>query len=107
MRRSAALLLLAAAGSLAGAATPSSPVKLKKLDLALPGEERFFEGPAADTLNTNCTACHSAEMVLTQPSLSAHQWQATVKKMREIYKAPIAEEDDAAIVQALTTLSRE
>lgn len=102
----ATLLLAAAAGGCSRSEVDAAP-KLTKVDVTLPSEEAFFEGPQADTLNTNCTACHSAEMVLLQPSLSAMQWTSVVKKMREVYKAPIAEEDDADIVAALVALRRE
>jgi cytochrome c5 len=101
-----ALMLAVAAGGCSRSEVDAAPA-LTKVDVTLPSEEAFFEGPQADTLNTNCTACHSAEMVLYQPSLSAAQWASVVKKMREVYKAPIAEEDDADIVAALVALRRE
>lgn len=108
MRRMFCVLLLAAlVGGCSKSAADAAPVALKKVDVALPTDEAYFDGPQADTLNTNCTACHSAEMVRYQPSLTADQWKATVKKMREVYKAPIAEEDDADIVAALVALRRE
>ena len=43
-------------------------------------------------------------MALTQPALSADQWKATVTKMREVYKAPVAEKDVDAIVAYLTAM---
>ena len=55
-------------------------------------------GPSADAVNSNCLACHSAEMVLNQPRLSAAEWQGVVTKMRTAYKAPIEASDDAAII---------
>ncbi|KAJ8135218.1 hypothetical protein OY671_011569 [Metschnikowia pulcherrima] len=58
----------------------------------------YPDGPHADVINANCTSCHSASMALTQPALSADQWKATVTKMREVYKAPVAEKDVDAIV---------
>jgi len=56
-------------------------------------------------MNQNCTACHSASMVLAQPALSATQWKAEVEKMRNAYKAPVQEKDVPAIVAYLTALS--
>lgn len=100
------MLLAAAAAGCSRSEADAAPVPAK-VDVTLPSEEAFFDGPQADTLNTNCTACHSAEMVLYQPSLSSTQWAAVVRKMREVYKAPIAEEDDADIVSALVALRRE
>ena len=108
MRRIAAALLIA--GAIAGcskAAVDAAPVALAKVEVELPSDEAYFEGPQAETLNMHCTACHSAEMVMHQPTLSAEQWKSTVKKMREVYKAPIAPEDDADIVSALVALRRE
>lgn len=108
MRVFATGLLLA--GTIAGcskSAADAAPAALAKVEVELPGDEAYFEGPQAETLNTHCTACHSAEMVMHQPTLSADQWKSTVKKMREVYKAPIAPEDDADIVSALVALRRE
>ena len=68
-------------------------------------EAQYPDGPHADVINANCTACHSASMALNQPALSQDQWKAEVTKMREVYKAPIAEADVAAIVAYLTTMS--
>ena len=53
-------------------------------------------------INNNCIACHSAGMVLNQPSLSKPAWAAEVNKMINNYKAPIATEDVGAIVEYLT-----
>lgn len=64
----------------------------------------FPGGAAADPVNANCIACHSAGMVLTQPKLSAAVWQEEVNKMRLTYKAPIAEADVPAIVAYLASL---
>jgi len=47
---------------------------------------------------------HSAGMVLTQPHLSSADWQAEVEKMRNAYKAPIADADVPAIVDYLANL---
>ncbi|WP_150292849.1 hypothetical protein [Sphingobium estronivorans] len=74
--------------------------------VSLPVDDRQFpDGPHADVINANCTSCHSASMALTQPTLSAEQWKATVTKMKEVYKAPVAEQDIPAIVDYLTALS--
>ena len=68
-------------------------------------ETQYPDGLHADVINANCTTCHSASMALNQPALSQNQWKAEVTKMREVYKAPIAEADVAAIVTYLTTMS--
>lgn len=93
----------------APAAPPASVsaggVTLASTAIDLPGDEAAYpDGPHADLVNARCAACHSAAMVLTQPRLSAEQWAAEVTKMREVYKAPVAEAETAAIVAYLTAL---
>jgi hypothetical protein len=94
---------------LAAAATTSvsgQGVTLSSITVDLPDPGRLFPGgAAADAINNNCLACHSAGMVLTQPSLSRDQWQAEVDKMRNTYKAPVAPQDVAAIVDYLADRS--
>lgn len=89
-----------------GAASPAlaeTPIVLKSFSVSLPdGLEMFAGGPAADVVNNNCLTCHSREMVTVQPPLSPAAWTATVEKMRKVYKAPISDEDAAAIVSYLT-----
>lgn len=58
-------------------------------------DQRYPDGPHADVINANCTACHSASRVLIQPPSSADQWKAEVTKMRETYKAPMLREQIA------------
>ncbi|MFA6117573.1 MAG: hypothetical protein WC729_26515 [Sphingomonas sp.] len=69
-------------------------------------DDAYPDGPHADVINANCTSCHSASMARTQPRLSPEQWTAIVKKMRETYKAPVAETDVPTIVAYLTAMSR-
>jgi hypothetical protein len=75
---------------------------LKSVSVDLPaGDSVFPDGPGADAANNNCLACHSAEMVLNQPTLSKSQWRAEVEKMRMVYKAPVDATDVDAIVAYL------
>jgi len=79
--------------------------ELKSVKIDLPDSDRMFPtGPNSDAINNNCLACHSAGMVLNQPSLSKQAWAAEVNKMIDNYKAPIAPEDVGAIVDYLTAL---
>lgn len=124
MRRLPTFALLAAlasatlAVSAAGARKPEpAPARvtangftLTSSAIALPVEEPFFPdspdgGPKADTINADCTACHSASMTLTQPALSPEAWAGVVHKMRDVYHAPVPEEDVPAILAYLTHLS--
>lgn len=78
---------------------------LASSSIEMPIDDAMYpDGPHADVINANCTSCHSASMALTQPALSADQWKATVTKMREVYKAPVADKDVAAIVEYLVSL---
>jgi hypothetical protein len=77
---------------------------LRSVNVEFPDPGRLFPGgDRAEAINNNCLACHSAGMVLTQPYLSCAEWQSEVDKMRNIYKAPIAAEDVAAIVDYLAS----
>lgn len=78
----------------------------KSVNVDLPFGDRMFEGPGADAANNNCLACHSVGMVLTQPPLSRQTWEAEVAKMRNVYKAPIANEDVTPIVDYLSKLQK-
>jgi len=88
------------------AVAAAKPFELKSVTLDLPESDRVFPGPGADAANNNCLACHSAAMVLNQPPLTKATWEAEVKKMINAYKAPVAQEDVAAIVEYLSTLQR-
>jgi mono/diheme cytochrome c family protein len=81
------------------------PFELKSVKIDLPDSDRMFPaGSGSDAMNNNCLACHSAGMVLNQPSLSKQAWTAEVNKMINNYKAPVAPEDVGAIVEYLTVL---
>ena len=75
---------------------------LKSLKLNVPSSDTMFPaGPGSDAVNNNCLACHSADHVLNQPSLSREAWQEVVNKMITAYKAPISPDDAKAIVDYL------
>ena len=99
----AAILLIAA--SVSFAAWAATPLQLKSVKIDLPDSDKMFPGgPGSDAINNNCLACHSAGMVLNQPALSKQAWAAEVNKMINNYKAPVAPEDVATIVDYLTSL---
>ena len=94
------------------AATPvpaaEMPITLKSPSVDLPdGDAMFPDGPGAEAINGSCLACHSADMVLNQPALSRDHWMAEVNKMISAYKAPVAPEDVAAIVDYLVRIKGE
>jgi len=79
--------------------------QIKSTTVDLPaGDNLFPGGTAADAINNNCLACHSADMVLNQPALPRATWEAEVRKMIKVYKAPVDEADVAAIVDYLATI---
>jgi cytochrome c553 len=79
---------------------PSPAIKSTTVDLPA-GDNLFSGGADADAINNNCLACHSTEMVLTQPALPKAVWEAEVRKMINVYRAPIDEADVAGIVAYL------
>lgn len=96
------IIILGIAAPLAGAA---APIELKSVSFDLPDSDRMFpDGPGADAINNNCLACHSAGMVLNQPAMSKDAWKSEVNKMINNYKAPVAPEDVATIVEYLVAL---
>jgi mono/diheme cytochrome c family protein len=79
--------------------------ELKSLNLDVPvPDEMFPPGPGADAINGNCLACHSADHVMNQPSLTKEGWEEVVEKMITAYKAPISEKDASHIVDYLARL---
>ena len=103
-RVSLSALAISLTTSAAIAADPLTGFKSVNVDL--PFGDRMFEGPGADVVNNNCLACHSIGMVLTQPPLSRQTWEVEVAKMRNVFKAPIANEDVTQIVDYLSKLNK-
>ena len=75
---------------------------LKSPKVDVPTSDAMFpDGPGSEAINNNCLACHSADHVMNQPSLSKEGWEEVVAKMIKAYKAPIGPEDAEAIVAYL------
>ncbi|HET19130.1 MAG TPA: cytochrome c [Chromatiales bacterium] len=92
-----ALVIGAAPGSGACAAEPLGTVTIQ-----LPAEHAQYKpGPGVEVVRRHCTSCHSADYVYMQPPLTEAQWRATVAKMKNAMKAPIADGDVDAIVRYL------
>ena len=77
----------------------------KPISYKLPDETATFKpGPNLETVQNNCTACHSADYIKTQPQGPAFKkdfWQAEVTKMIKVYGAPIDDADVSKIVDYL------
>jgi sulfite dehydrogenase (cytochrome) subunit B len=95
----ALLLTLAAAACLGGSAS-AAPISY-----TLPDETAAFKpGPNLEVVQNNCTACHSADYISTQPrgpKFKKDFWQAEVTKMIKVYGAPIDDADVGKIVDYL------
>ncbi len=87
----------------APAPSPNAPQTfvLKSVSVELPTSDVDFPGANAQAITANCLACHSAGMVLTQPALANAAWVAIVEKMIHAYKAPVAQNEVAPIVDYL------
>jgi mono/diheme cytochrome c family protein len=96
----ALLLLTAAIAGLTLGAVTAAPVSY-----TLPDEIAALKpGPNLDVAQNNCTGCHSADYIQTQPrgpKFKKDFWQAEVTKMIKLYGAPIDDADVPKIVEYL------
>lgn len=72
-------------------------------EYALPEDTAVLKpGPNVEVAEANCQACHSVDYILTQPPQKGHDfWAAEVKKMIEVYKAPVDPADAGKITEYL------
>ena len=88
-----AVLALGAAGQ-----APSKSIQLPPDGVQL----RPSNLPGYAKAQTNCVACHSAEyMVYQPPSASRPYWEAMVKRMKLVFKAPLDDADMPEIIDYL------
>lgn len=89
----AALLCVATASSAATKTIQLPPDSAQLKPSTLPGYVKA---------QGNCVACHSAEYMLYQPPTAARPyWEAMVKRMKAVFKAPINDADMPEIVDYL------
>ena len=62
------------------------------------------QGPNVEIYTKNCLICHTARYVSMQPLFSKAVWQNEVKKMVDVYGAPISEPDQVLIVEYLVAV---
>jgi sulfite dehydrogenase (cytochrome) subunit B len=76
------------------------------VSFTVPDETAAFKpGANLDVVQNNCTACHSADYIKTQPrgeKFKKEFWAAEVTKMIKVYGAPIEDADVGKIVDYLT-----
>lgn len=71
-------------------------------DSEWPPETGMYKpGQGSELAQALCMNCHSVEYVSTQPPMPRKFWEATVKKMKDKYAAPLPD-DMTAIVDYLT-----
>ena len=101
------LLTLTGVVALAVSGSGLATVSAKPVSYKLPEETAAFKpGPNVEVVQNNCTACHSADYVKTQPEgpqFKKDFWQAEVTKMIKVYGAPIEDADVGKIVDYLAT----
>ncbi len=106
MKKLSTTLFFAAVAMTAMLATKPRLLEAKPVTYKLPGETTELKpGPNVETARNNCTACHSADYIKTQPQgpkFKKDFWQAEVTKMIKVYGAPIDETDVGKIVDYLT-----
>jgi mono/diheme cytochrome c family protein len=101
-----ALTLTSFAALMAGICDSSpSGAGARPVAYKLPNETATFKpGPNLEIVQSNCTACHSFDYVLTQPrgpKFKEDFWRAEVTKMIKVYGAPIDDADVGKIVEYL------
>ena len=100
------LLARAIVTTLTVASLGLADVHAAPVSYTLPDEIAAFKpGANLDTVQNNCTACHSADYIKTQPrgeKFKKDFWAAEVTKMIKVYGAPIEDADVGKIVDYLT-----
>jgi len=71
--------------------------------IELPAETAAYRpGPGVQQAQASCMICHSADYVAMQPPMPRKFWEATIKKMKDKYGAPMPE-DITPLVDYFTT----
>ncbi|UFZ06888.1 cytochrome c [Bradyrhizobium ontarionense] len=98
------LLAVILTSSLCWLASGPASVTAAPVNYQTPREAAAFKpGPNLEVVQGNCTACHSADYINTQPPMKNKKefWQAEVTKMVKVYGAPIDDSDVGKIVDYL------
>ena len=93
-------IAIAAASAAVLFAAEAAPISYQ-----LPAETAAFKpGPNLEVVMNNCSGCHSADYIITQPrdvKSKPDFWQTEVTKMIKVYGAPIDQADVGKIVEYL------
>lgn len=81
----------------------AAPTNSKTIQLPPDGTQLKASAlPGYAKAQSNCVACHSAEYMLYQPPTAPRPyWDAMVKRMKQVFNAPINEADMPEIVDYL------
>jgi sulfite dehydrogenase (cytochrome) subunit B len=83
------------------AANPAPPQGTVTIVLPSDTGMSFKPGPGVEIARTYCLTCHSSAYVSIQPHLTTAQWTAEVKKMKNVYGAPIPDDQVSTLVTYL------
>ncbi len=104
MNRKAFLPAMAAALAIAGFGWSNS-ARAGAKSIELPADGVVLKPsalPGYAKAQAICTACHSAEYMQYQPATAPRAyWEAMAKRMKLVFKAPVADEDIPLIVDYL------
>jgi cytochrome c5 len=105
MKRKILPLLAVGVAAFALSVQAKVPTTLKSVNVTLPESTTALpEGPNVKVVHDTCLGCHSAGMILNQPTMAKAAWEAEVNKMKNVYKAPVDPKTIPAIVDYLTAV---
>ena len=93
------MFALAGVGATAGTSAASSPEGLAVLQA---GE--LPSGPNFALYKASCLACHSSSYVIQAPNSPRGYWETEVKKMVDLYNAPLNDDSQRLIVDYLMSV---
>lgn len=73
--------------------------------IKLPPDNRLAKlkpGPGVEVTQAKCGLCHSADYIVTQPRSDGKRWAAAVRKMIQVYGAPLTEQEEKMVVDYLS-----
>src|ERR1700731_869 len=80
--------------------------KWTKVSVEMPASQTPFPpGDGSVIANAQCLICHSAGMVLRQPSLTQEEWLTEINKMRNSYGAPIPADQVEPLARYLRSIN--
>lgn len=84
------------------ASTPAAREAVQQAAVAVP-EDEAAPGPGRELFIAHCSSCHSVDYIrMHAPFGTRALWEASVTKMRNVFKAPVGDDDARAIVEYLS-----